>query len=65
MNRWIPNIHRGGVLHYENLIQNLPGGLGKIVEYLSLPLDKRRLECTIKHNFKTFHRKTKRISEMY
>ena len=68
MYSWIPNIRRGGVLHYENLIQNLPGELRKIVQYLSLPLDKRRYECTIKHNFKTFHRNAighERISKMY
>lgn len=65
MNNWIPNIRRGGVLHYENLIRNLPGELRKVVQYLGLPLDKRRLECTLKHNYKTFHRKTTWISEMY
>jgi len=56
MSSWIPDLRHGGILHYENLILNHSVELRKLVKYLSLPVDERRLECTIKHNYKTFHR---------
>lgn len=65
MHSWIPNIRRGGVLHYENFIHNLPGELHKLVQYLELPLDKRRFQCTLKHNFKIFHRNALKSNKMY
>jgi len=63
MFHWIPNIRRGGVLHYEHFLHDLDGQLRKLVQYLNLQVDEQRLKCTLKHNFKTFQRNSTHESE--
>ena len=62
---WIPGIRRGGILHYENVVNDQTTQLRQLVEYFNLQVDERRLQCTVKHNFKTFHRNKSTEHEMY
>ena len=65
MFNWIPGIRRGGILHYGNVVNDQTTQLRQLVEYFNLQVDERRLQCTVKHNFKTFHRNKSTEHEMY
>ena len=44
------------VLHYENVKDQLPTALRKILIFLHIPLDEGRFQCTLEHSEGSFHR---------
>ncbi len=58
--RWIPRIHEGGILYYEDLLQDKRKHFRVLMQYLGLEMDERRLECVLKHDFVEFKRKSDR-----
>lgn len=59
---WIHMIRHGGVLHYENLIHDRRAQFRKLLHYLGVSVDERRLACTLKHDFKAFKRNSSSLS---
>ncbi|XP_057378355.1 sialate:O-sulfotransferase 1-like [Daphnia carinata] len=46
-------------IHYEDLKENPRPHLRRILHFLQLPVDERRLDCIQKHPLKKFHRKSR------
>ena len=47
-------------MHYENLIHDRENQFRKLVQYLQLPVDEKRLACALKHDFVAFKRNSSR-----
>jgi hypothetical protein len=58
--RWIPKIGHGGILLYEDLLQDKENQFRHLMRYLGLEVDERRLDCVIKHDFSSFKRNSTR-----
>ena len=54
---WIMNANDALVSHYENMMYHKHEELRKIMRYLNLPIDEKRIECTVKHSEGVFKRK--------
>ena len=54
--KWIRTLQKGGIVHYENLVEDRSNQVRKLMKYLAVQVDEKRLKCVLRHDPMAFKR---------